>query len=207
MHAQGKDFPMAWTIIRSGPYAETLSEHLGPVFQEDGTAVFQLPLGEEGEMPFVSLFDFGWYVDWVLSNPDKSRGLDFGIAIEHAGLKTLAAAYTAATGKKAIYKDMPVEAWNRAAWANLPQKGQTKVGFQSIKDPAALNQTYEQNFTNWFNLYKASTGNKGLIRKDYGFLDEILPSRAKTMEEWMKRDGYTGERVAVLKGAESQLSK
>ncbi|OIW35568.1 NAD(P)-binding protein [Coniochaeta ligniaria NRRL 30616] len=199
IHAQGKDFPMAWTIIRSGPYAEMLSDAMGPVFQEDGTAVFQIPLGEEGEMPFVSLVDFGWYIDWVLSNPDKSRGLDFGIAIEHAGGKTLAAAYTAATGKSAIYRDIPAEAWNSVAWANLPQKGQTKVGFLSVKDPNALIQTYDEDFAKWFNLYKASTGNKGLIKRDYGFLDEILPSRVKTMEEWMKREGYTGEKIAVLK--------
>ncbi|KAH8645773.1 hypothetical protein BX600DRAFT_390857, partial [Xylariales sp. PMI_506] len=204
MHAQGKDFPMAWTIIRSGPYAETLSDHLGPVFEKDD-AVFQLPLGEDGEMPFVSLVDFGWYVDWVLSNPDKSRGLDFGIAIEHAGLKTLAAAFTAATGTKATYRDIPVEAWNKVAWANLPQKGQTKVGFKSVKDQSALNQTYEQNFTNWFNLYKASTGNKGLIKRDYAFLDEILPTRVKTVEEWMKREKYTGEKISVLKEADSKL--
>lgn len=196
---------MAWTIIRSGPYAETLSDHLGPVFQDDGTAVFQLPLGEEGGMPFVSLVDFGWYIDWVLSNPDKSRGLDFGIAIEHAGLKTLAEAYTAATGKKAIYRDIPAEAWNRAAWANLPQQGQTKIGFQSVRDSSALNLTYEQNFTNWFNVYKASAGNNGLIKKDYDFLDKILPSRMKTMEEWMRRAEYTGEKIAVLKGSQSQM--
>jgi predicted AAA+ superfamily ATPase len=107
----------------------------------------------------------------------------------------------------ATYSDIPVEAWNAAAWANLPEKGQTKVGYQSVKDSSALNQTYEQNFTNWFNIYKASAGNKGLIKKDYGFLDEILPSRAKTMEEWMKREAYTGEKIAILKGAESQMSR
>ncbi|KAH8881899.1 NAD(P)-binding protein [Thozetella sp. PMI_491] len=206
IHAQGKDLPMAWTIIRSGPYAETLSDHMSPVFEEDGTARFQLPLGEHGEMPFVSLPDFGLYVDWALSNPDKSRGLDFGIAIEHAGLKALAAAYTAATGKKATYLAIPVEAWHQVAWASLPQKSQTKIGFKSVEDQSALHQTYEQNFTNWFNLYKASTGNKGLIQRDYEFLDQILPTRVKTMEEWMKRENYTGEKLAILKETNSNMS-
>ncbi len=193
---------MAWTIIRSGPYAETLSDHMRPVFAND-TATFQLPLGEEGEMPFVSLVDFGAYIDWAISHPQESRGLDFGIAIEHAGLKKLAAAFTAATGKKANYRPIPVEAWHEVAWANLPQKGQTKIGFKTVKDQSGLNQSYELNFTNWFNLYKASAGNKGLITRDYAFLDKILPTRAKTMEEWMKREGYTGERIAVLKESDS----
>ncbi len=202
MHGQGKDLPMAWTIIRSGPYAETLSDHLRPKFQEDGTAVFQMPLGD-GEMPFVSLVDFGKYIDWALSNPDESRGLDFGIAIEHAGLKTLATAFTAATGKKASYQAIPIDLWHKAAWAGLPRQGQTKIGYTVVGNENALNQSYEQDFTNWFNLYKASIGNKGLIQRDYAFLDRILPSRAKTMEEWMKREGYTGERVAVLKDSKS----
>lgn len=192
---------MSWTIIRSGPYAEVLSEATGPQFTPDGTAVFALPLGEEGQMPFVGLDDFGHYVDWVLSNPEESRGLDFGIAIEHAGLKELAAAYTAATGKPAVYKDLAVDDWNEAAFAKLPRGPETKIGFVSVQDDNALTLTYRQNFTNWFNLYKASAGNKGLITRDYDFLDRILPGRDRSMEGWMRRTGYTGEKKWVLKSS------
>jgi hypothetical protein len=192
---------MAWTIIRSGPYAEVLSEHTGPRVAADGSAVFSLPLGEDGQMPFVGLDDFGHYVDWVLSNPAESRGLDFGIAIEHAGLKELAAAYTAATGHPATYEHVSARDWTDAAFGRLPNGPETKIGFMSVKDDNALTLTYRQNFTNWFNLYKASAGNKGLIKRDYAFLDRILPGRDRTMEGWMKRTGYTGQQKWILKSS------
>jgi hypothetical protein len=57
-------------------------------------------------------------------------------------------------------------------------------------------------FTNWWNLYKASAGNKGLIRRDYQFLDKILPGRAKSVGDWMKKEKYTGERVSLVKTLE-----
>jgi uncharacterized protein YbjT (DUF2867 family) len=199
MHAQGKNGPIAWTIIKSGPYVDMLSESLRPQISGDGTANFQLPLGEEGQMPFVSLYDFGRYVDWALSNPEQSRGLDFGIAIEHAGLKELAAAYTAVTGKPGKYTALPIDAWQEIAFGKLPNGPETKIGYISVKDDAVLNQTYRQNFTNWFNLYKASAGNKGVIQRDYPFLDKILPDRHRSIEDWMRRTGYTGEAKSVLK--------
>lgn len=199
MHAQGKDGSITWTIVKSGPYVDMLSEGLRPQISEDGTATFSLPLGEEGQMPFVSLADFGRYVDWALSNPDQSRGLDFGIAIEHAGLKELAAAFTAVTGKPATYNDIPIDAWHKVAWARLPHGPETKIGYISVRDNNVLNQTYRENFTNWYNLYKASAGNKGLIQRDYAFLDKILPDRHRSIEDWMRRTGYTGEAKSVLK--------
>lgn len=58
------------------------------------------------------------------------------------------------------YRDIPAEAWNAAAWDNLPLKAQTKVGCQSVTDLSALNQTYRQDFANWFNIYTASAGNE-----------------------------------------------
>lgn len=189
---------MAWTIIRTGPYAETLSDTLRPALDENGTAVFQLPLGD-GEIPFVSLDDLGAAVDWAFSNPDESRGLDFGLAIEHAGLEKLAEAYRQATGKESRWVDVPTAVFLEKAFGTLPNKAQTKIGFHNVKDGSLLTLTYERNFTNWFNLYKASKGNKGLITRDYAFLDKILPSRSKTIQEWMQRTGYTGEPKTILK--------
>ena len=61
-------------------------------------------------------------------------------------------------------------------------------------------QTYGQNFTAFWNLYKASGGNKGLIRRDYELLERILPDRVSSVEEWMRKTGYSGQRVELLKG-------
>ncbi|KAK6068785.1 aromatic amino acid aminotransferase [Seiridium cupressi] len=132
IHAQGPDCPMDWTIIRSGPYADMLSELFQPRITPESKAVFALPLGADGQMPFVSLSDFEQYVDWALSNPVESKGLDFGIAIEHADLKELAAAYTGATGKPATYEAIDIDDWHKVAWENLPDgprhKGRLSIG-------------------------------------------------------------------------------
>ncbi|KAH8675590.1 hypothetical protein BX600DRAFT_494070 [Xylariales sp. PMI_506] len=198
IHGQDPKSATGWTILRSGPYINMLSEALLPQTGPDGTKIFAFPLGEEGQMPFVPLEDFGPYVDWILSHPDESKGLDFGIAIEHAGLKEVAAAYTAATGQPATYYAIDNDSWQDAAWGKLPKGKDTKIGYLSVKDDNALTLTHGENFTNWYNLYKASAGNKGLITRDYAFLDKILPTRYKSVEEWMRKTGYTGEPKKVL---------
>jgi hypothetical protein len=51
-----------------------------------------------------------------------------------------------------------------------------KFGFNCVKDDNHLQLTPEQNFTNWWNLYRASGGNNGFITWDYEQLDRILPA-------------------------------
>jgi hypothetical protein len=128
--------------------------------------------------------------------------LDFEIATAHVAGSDIASAFNATTGKPARYVSLPVEVWHANTWTKLPKGADTKVGFLSIKDDEALLQTYGENFTNWWNLYKASAGNKGLIQRDYQFLDKILPGRVKSVEDWMKKENYTGERVAIVKTLE-----
>lgn len=196
MHAQPKS-PMAWSIIRSGPYIENLTQLMAPTLSTNGTYHFELPLGT-GAIPYIDLDDFARYVRWALENVEESNGLDLGVATVHASGADIANAFTATTGKPAKYVDLPIETWNAKTWTKLPNGPDTKVGFLTVKDNNALLQSYGENFANWWNLYKASAGNKGLIRRDYELLDRILPSRVKSVEEWMKKVAYSGERVSVL---------
>lgn len=197
IHAQN-DSKMAWTIIRSGPYLQLLSAVLAPAKSSDETLLFQLPLAD-GSIPFIHLGDFGKYIHWALSNPDQSTYLDFGIATAHVSGNQIAEAFTAYSGKPAKYVDIPIAHWNAVAWKNLPKGKDTKIGFQTVKDENALLMTYGENFENWWNLYKESAGNKGLIQRDFAFLDKIVPDRLKSLEEWMKEVQYTGEKKEVLK--------
>ncbi|KAF2671004.1 NAD(P)-binding protein [Microthyrium microscopicum] len=183
MHAQ-KDSKMAWTIIRSGPYLQMLSLVMTPTKEEDGSATFNLPLAD-GAIPFIDLDDFGKYVHWALSHPSQSTGLDFGIATAHVSGNELAETFAAHSQKAAKYNDIPAQYWNAEAWQYLPKGPETKIGFQSTKDDSTLTMTYGENFTNWWNLYKASADNKGLITRDYEFLDKIVPDRTKGLKEWM----------------------
>jgi hypothetical protein len=196
MHAQPKS-PMAWTIIRSGPYIENLWQLMAPTIEADGTYVFQLPLGK-GAIPFIDLDDLAGYTYWALTHPEKSNGLDLGVATVHASGPDIADAFTHVTGKPGRYVDLAVDAWQKATWAKLPKGPDTKVGSLSVKDDGALLQTYGENFTNWWNLYKASAGNIGLIQRDYASLDEMLPDRVNSVEAWMRKANYTGERLSTL---------
>ncbi|KAF7556354.1 hypothetical protein G7046_g6320 [Stylonectria norvegica] len=198
MQAQ-KNSKMAWTIIRSGPYIESLSSLMAPAVSDDGTMTFQLPLAD-GAIPFIHLGDFGNYVRWALEHPEQSNRLDFGVATSHVSGNEIAEASQRVTGKPATYAAIPIEAWNSVAWGNLPRGPQTKIGFQTVKDDNALTMSYGDNFAHWWNLYKASnTDNTGLIQRDYGFLDKILPERVRSVEEWMRKVGYTSERRQLLK--------
>lgn len=55
-------------------------------------------------------------------------------------------------------------------------------------------QSCRQNFSGFWNSWKAD-----LVKVDYAVLDDILPTRVKTLSEWMKLVGYTRERRPVLK--------
>ncbi len=169
-----------------------------PSEDSSGTVLFQLPL-QGGAIPFIVLSDFGKYVHWALSHLNDSAYLDFGVATEHATGKDIATAFTAHTGRPARYIDIPVETWNEAAWADLPKNQDTKIGFRSVRDETQLTLSYGENFTNWWNLYRASAENKGLIRRDYAFLDNILPDRVRSAAEWMENVDYIGDRVPLLK--------
>ena len=48
--------------------------------------------------------------------------------------------------------------------------------------------TFEENFTGFFNMWRYSEGNGGLIRRDCKLLDEIHPGRVKSAEEWFRRE-------------------
>lgn len=189
--------PMNWSVIRSGPYMESLFDNMKPRTNEDSTQfIFTLPLGD-GKVPFIVLSDFARYVDWLFAHPEQSTGLDLHVSSAHATGADIANAFTVTNpGKKGIYANVPISAVNEIAWAKLPKKKETKVGYRSVSDDRALLQTFEQNFTNWWNLYKDS-----VITRDYELLDRILPDRIRTVEEWMEKEGYNGEGKGILQHA------
>jgi uncharacterized protein YbjT (DUF2867 family) len=190
--------PMAWTVIDSGPYIETLSELFAPKPAENSGVAFYVPLGT-GAIPFIHLEDLARYVHWAYQTPTQSNGLRLGTATAHVTGQDMATAFTTVTGKPAKYVDIPINVWLDKAFTDLPKGVNTKVGYRTAHDSALL-QTYGENFTNWFNVYKASAGNTGLLKKDYARLDEILPDRVKSLEEWMRMAEYTGESKPILKG-------
>ena len=196
---------MAWTIFHSGPYIEMFYEFLSPATSDNGTKLFTLPLGE-GTVPWQHLPDYGKYTDWILSNREESNWLDFGVGISQEGGKEVAESFTKVTGIPAKYVDVPVAAWVEKAFESnrsmFPEGQRTKVGHRSTSDPSTLHLTYGQNFAAWWNVYSACTDSKGLIKKDYDFLNKIVPDRVKSVEQWFSKTGFRGEKKGLLKSNE-----
>jgi hypothetical protein len=187
--------PMAWSVLVSGPYMDTLSELMRPHpdLKDPKTLVFAAPLGQ-GAVPLIVLSDLGLYGKWIFDTPSRSNGLILKTSTEHVSWEYLVATFTAITGRKAVYKDVTLDEYFASGVFPDPER---KVG-HSVEQDGTL-QTYRENFSGFWNMWKASRENKGVIKRDYALLDEILPGRIRTVGEWMKKAGYTGERGSILK--------
>nr|UWK21931.1 nmrA family protein [Trichoderma taxi] len=185
--------PMAWSIITSCLYMESLSEYLLPIpGSSDDTYVFALPLGD-GKCPMVSLEDYAAYVRWIFNTPAQSNGLNLHAVTEDITGKDLAAAFTKITGKKSVYKDISLDEYFTLPIFPDPE---AKLGASGASANNTL-LTVRKNFSGLWNSWKDN-----LWKWDYEALDEILPTRIKSVEEWMKKTGYTGEAISVLKDFE-----
>ncbi|KAF2123177.1 hypothetical protein BDV96DRAFT_639720 [Lophiotrema nucula] len=189
--------PMKWSVITTGPYVEMLHELLRPEREEDGTWVFKYPL-KDGAVPFVHLEDVGKGVKWLFDHPEEAAGFNLKMSVEHASGETLVKAFETITGQPARYESISTEDWIATGG---PGPKDHRIGSfhpgNTADDPTAL--TIGENFGNWWHLYQRSAGNKGLLRADYEWLDKNLPDRVTSVEEWMRKVGYTGERRNVLK--------
>ncbi|KAI1178952.1 hypothetical protein F4777DRAFT_575603 [Nemania sp. FL0916] len=182
---------MRTAALTTGPYIEMTIAHGTPfpAAVEDGIATWHVPLGANGAVPFVALDDVGVYAKYLFDNFDGAAdGLDLEVAIEHVTFEEYARAFTRVTGQPAQWIDGDVDAHLTAIWGAGAER---PAGYNAdAKDAGTL--TLRQNFTAFFNLWRASGGNKGVIRRDYGMLDRIFPGRIKSVEEWMRRENEKG---------------
>lgn len=173
-------------------YLETFSEMLAPTHETiDGkdVVVFKAPVGN-GKPPMIYLEDLGKYARWLVDNPEKSYGMNLRIATANVGWEEVARSFTEITGKKAIFKDITLDEYFASGIFGPPDR---KVGHSVGHDDDTL-QTYRQNFSGFWNSWK-----ENILTRDYELLDKTLPSRVKSVKEWMVLTGYNGERSNVLK--------
>ncbi|KAH8656190.1 NmrA family protein [Tricladium varicosporioides] len=188
MKSQDKN-AMAWSALSSCLYLEMLNE-LTPFKETDENGqdvwVFKAPLGQ-GKIPLIYLVDLGKYVRWLIDNRERANGMDLKIATEHVGFDYLAKSFTEVTGKRAKYQELTID-----EYFALGQLGDVsrKIGPEGEE----TRQTFRENFSGFWNTWR-----EDVIVRDMNLLDEILPGRVKSVGEWMRLTGYTGERSNVLK--------
>lgn len=137
-------------------------------------------------------------VDPLFLNPEKSKGMNLKIATVQVGWDDVAKSFTEVTGKKAVFRDITLEEYFASGAFPFPD---AKIGHSADHNDDTL-QTYRKNFSGFWNTWEES-----VLQRHYAVLDEILPSRVKTMKEWMQVVGYTGEHGNVLKDYSDARSK
>jgi hypothetical protein len=94
------------------------------------------------------------------------------------------------TGQKAVYKDVKLDEYFESG---IFPDHDAKVGYSGSRDNGTL-LTYPEDFSGFWNAWE-----ENLTKRNYALLDEILPTRVKTVKEWMVKTGYNGRPALVLK--------
>lgn len=181
---------MAWSVLTSCLYLDNLSEFLRPYPDpnDPDTMVFKAPLGQ-GKCPLIYLEDYGRYARWIFDNPAQSNGREFHVGTEDITWSDLAAVFSEVTGKKAVYEDITLDEYFKLGLLDP----NAIVGHSTDPNDSTL-QTYRENFSGFWNTWKDN-----LTKRDYELLDQILPTRVKSVKEWMEKTGYSGNPASVLK--------
>lgn len=185
-------YDMKVSLFTTGPYLDMAISAGGPMVATvekdelggDDVLTWRVPLTADGAIPHIALDDCGYYVQWLLEHPDEADGLDLEVAVEHVHYADLARAFEKVTGHKARFIDVDWDTY----WREGPMAvgAARPAGFHArLDDPATM--TIKENFTAWWNLWRASGYNKGVIRRDYELLDRIFPGRIRTAEEFLRR--------------------
>ncbi|CAG9978508.1 unnamed protein product [Clonostachys byssicola] len=175
---------MNWSILESGPYADFFLFKELPVRNADGVYVFTIAIGEQGSMALVSLDDLAWFARHMFENPEKFRGDELSVGIEHASGQMIADAFTSVTGKPAAF----VAKTREHNQKELPEFKLGTAHSPGFEDPTLV--TMREMFVPWWGIWEESIGNTGLWTRDYSRLDAIKPDRIRTVEEWMRAVGY-----------------
>jgi hypothetical protein len=183
---------MGVALFTTGPYIEMtiakwtlMTPSITKNAKGEDVCTWTVPLTQEGAVAHVSLEDCGPYVRWLFDHPERADGLDLGVAIDHITYADLAAAFSKVTGRPAEFVDVDFDTY----WKEGPLsvRADFAAGYSAdLSDPATM--SIRQNFTGfwhaWRNTRKDGTG---IITRDYALLDEILPGRIKTAEEFYRR--------------------
>jgi hypothetical protein len=185
---------MGAAVFTTGPYismAIGLGTPMTPAV-EDGVVTWRVPLGK-GAVAHVDLDDCGYYVRWLFDNQEEANGANLEVAIDLIAYDDLARAFEKVTGHPARFIDVDLDTY----WTSGPMgTGNISSAYNSdISDPAAM--TLRQNFTGFWNIWKYSGNNQGLIQRDFQKLDSIHPNRIKSAEEWFLREEERGIKLGL----------
>lgn len=113
-------------------------------------------------------------------------------------MERFAAVFTTVTGINAVYKDVTLdEYFQLGIW---PDPDVILGYFTGYNDGSFM--TVRENYSGVWNTWKDN-----LTNRDYQLLDEVLPTRMKSVKEWMEQTGYRRNYASVLKSRRDAIGK
>ena len=154
-----------------------------------------------GKIPLIALDDVGAYNLWIFDNPDRSAGLDLEVATDEVSFQQIADTFTRVTGRPAVHRSLPMDKYMDVAepYPNAPVNWM--AGPKGVRDESIM--SWRQNFTAWWLYWGEGLG----ATRNFALLDEIHPTRIKSLEEWMRKVNYQGTPQNVLKGLEDARAR
>lgn len=181
---------MGAALFTTGPYMEMTIAKGTPMSPtvENGIVTWRVPLGA-GAVVHVALEDCAYYVRWLFDNADRANGMDLEVAVAHIGYGEMAEAFEKVTGHPARYIDTDLDTYWKTG--PLSRASEMPAGYSAdLNDKSTM--TMRENFTGFWNTWKFSGNNIGVVRRDYSLLDEIFPERIRSAEEWLRREDLRG---------------
>lgn len=104
--------PMQSSIVQLGTFMENFGNlpFMVPQKAEDGTYHLSYNISAKTRLPLIDVAsDVGKFVGTILASPDEFAGKTVYAAVDTYSLDEIAAAISRSTGKKVVYKQIPVE--------------------------------------------------------------------------------------------------
>ncbi|KZT56959.1 NAD(P)-binding protein [Calocera cornea HHB12733] len=165
-----------------------------PVKNDDGSFTFYSSIGD-GVLPVIALEDIGPYITWIFDHRERADNMDLIAVTDILTYPAVVSAFERVTGTKATWKDLPYEEFATLTRMTDNIPAAFAAGPGEYHDPTGL--SLKENFRGWWQGWRDSLATWDMV--DVKLLDEIHPERMRSLEEWMHKVGFNGERKPFLK--------
>ncbi|KAK1757786.1 hypothetical protein QBC47DRAFT_442845 [Echria macrotheca] len=192
---------MKVAALTTGPYMDmalSASTPVSPAIERDEESgeevvTWRLPLTENGAIAHSSLDDLEYYARWLFDHHQDEQvdGMNLEVGIDHVHYRDVANAFEKVTGRKARFVDVDLDMYFTGG--GLSKIADLPTGYMVSKESLAA-MSVRENFTGWWNTWRASGGNKGVVKRNYGLLDKIYPGRTRSVEEFIRKEAQKAEK-------------
>ncbi|KZT56957.1 NAD(P)-binding protein [Calocera cornea HHB12733] len=183
------------TVFTTCGYANMFWDgQFAPFKNDDGSFTFYSSIGD-GLLPVIGLEDVGPYISWIFGHKERADNLNLITVTDILTYPAIVSTFEKVAGEKAIWKDLPYDDFAVLHGMTDDIPAAFAAGPGEYHDPTGMSM--KANFRGWWQGWRDSLATWDMV--DVKLLDEIHPERMRSLEEWMRKVGFNGERKPVLK--------